>query len=149
MEDQTEIFFTERMTIETLIENFELLGDWEDRYAYVMELGQTLAPMPDADKIEENRVTGCQATVWLKAEIDDQMPPCLTFHADSNSQIVKGLVYILHLMFSGKTLPEIASYDEQQVFGRLGLDRHLSPTRSTGLNAMVCQIKAQAVASAG
>ena len=132
------------MTIETLIENFELLGDWEDRYAYVMELGQTLDAMAEEDKTEENRVKGCQATVWLKSQTDDQTPPCLSFVADSNSHIVKGLVYILHLMFSGKSISEIIAYDEKAIFSRLGLDRHLSPTRSTGLNAMVQQIKAQA-----
>ena len=136
--------FLTTMTIETLIENFELLGDWEDRYAYVMELGQTLDAMAEEDKTEENRVKGCQATVWLKSQTDDQTPPSLSFVADSNSQIVKGLVYILHLMFSGKPISEIIAYDEKAIFSKLGLDRHLSPTRSTGLNAMVKQIKAQA-----
>ncbi len=63
------------MTIETLIENFELLGDWEDRYAYVMELGQTLDAMAEEDKTEENRVKCCEATVWLKSQTDDQTPP--------------------------------------------------------------------------
>ena len=129
------------MTIETLIENFELLGDWEDRYAYVMELGQTLDAMAEEDKTEENRVKGCQATVWLKSQTDDQTPPCLSFVADSNSQIVKGLVYILHLMFSGKSISEIIAYDEKAIFSRLGLDRHLSPTRSTGLNAWFSRSK--------
>ena len=98
----------------------------------------------EEDKTEENRVKGCQATVWLKSQTDDQSPPCLSFVADSNSQIVKRLVYILHLMFSGKSISEIIAYDEKAIFSRLGLDRHLSPTRSTGLNAMVQQIKAQA-----
>jgi cysteine desulfuration protein SufE len=100
--------------------------------------------MEEADKTEENRVKGCQATVWLKETIESATPPTITFVADSNSQIVKGLVSMLRTMFSGKTPQEILATDEQGVFKKLQLDRHLSPTRSTGLNAMVQKIKALA-----
>lgn len=139
-------FYT--MTIEELIENFELFDDWEDRYAYLMDLGKQMPSMDEADKIEENRVKGCQATVWLKAKVEPSNPPCITFVADSNSQIVKGLVSMLRMMFSGKTPREILDIDEQKAFQQLGLDRHLSPTRSTGLNAMVVQIKSLAETAA-
>lgn len=132
------------MTIEELIENFELFDDWEDRYAYLMDLGKKMPPMEDVDKTEENRVKGCQATVWLKEKLEPTDPPTISFLADSNSQIVKGLVSMLRMMFSGKTPQAILDVDEQSVFKRLQLDRHLSPTRSTGLNAMVQQIKALA-----
>ncbi len=134
------------MTIDELVENFQLFDDWEDRYAYLMDLGKKMPPMDEADQIEENRVKGCQATVWLKAEVEQTNPQIITFVADSNSQIVKGLVTMLRMMFSGKTPHEILNIDEKTVFQQLGLDRHLSPTRSTGLNAMVTEIKALAKA---
>lgn len=129
------------MTIEELVENFQLFDDWEDRYAYLMDLGKKMPPMEEQDKVEENRVKGCQATVWLKAQVEESNPPKITFVADSNSQIVTGLVSMLRMMFSGKTPNEILGIDEKSVFQQLGLDRHLSPTRSTGLNAMVAKIK--------
>ena len=135
------------MTVEALIENFELLDEWEDRYAYLMDLGKQMPSMETVDKTEANRVKGCQATVWLKETIEPCEPPRIHFVADSNSQIVKGLVSILRTMFSGRTSPEILGIDEQHAFQRLGLDRHLSPTRSTGLNAMVKRIKSLAQGS--
>jgi len=137
------------MTIDELVENFQLFDDWEERYAYLMDLGRKMPPMEETDKTEINRVKGCQATVWLKATVEESNPPLITFVADSNSQIVKGLVSMLRMMFSGKTPRVILEIDEQNIFQRLGLDRHLSPTRSTGLNSMVAQIKtlAQAVES--
>ena len=114
-----------------------MLDDWEDRYAYLMDLGGRMPPMGEEDKTEENRVKGCQATVWLKEKVETTPEARIHFVADSNSQIVKGLVAMLRMMFSGKTPREILDFDEQSVFRKLGLDRHLSPTRSTGLNAMV------------
>ena len=78
------------MTIETLIENFELLGDWEDRYAYVMELGQTLDAMAEEDKTEENRVKGCQATVWLKSQTDDQTPHACPLSLTATRKLSRG-----------------------------------------------------------
>ena len=88
--------------------------------------------MAEEDKTEENRVKGCQATVWLKSQTDDQTPPCLSFVADSNSQIVKGLVYILHLMFSGKSISEIIAYDEKAIFSRLGFGSALKSDSKHG-----------------
>ncbi len=129
------------MTIDDLIENFELFDDWDDRYAYLMELGNKMPPLPDSEKTEENQVKGCQATVWLKESVIPGPPRRIEFLADSNSQIVKGLVAMLRLLYSGKTDEEILKTDAKQVFSKLGLDRHLSPTRSTGLNAMVQRIR--------
>ncbi len=129
------------MTIDELIENFELLDDWDDRYAYLMELGKRMPELPESEKIEENRIKGCQATVWLKESIQDGPPRRIEFLADSNSQIVKGLVAMLRLLYSGKTDDEILQVNAIETFQRLGLDRHLSPTRSTGLNAMVQKIR--------
>jgi len=132
------------MTIEELIENFELFDDWDDRYAYLMELGNKMPPLPESEKTEENRVKGCQATVWLKESVTNDTPKRIEFLADSNSQIVKGLVAMLRLLYSGKTPDAILEVDAKEVFTKLGLDSHLSPTRSTGLNSMVQRIRSLA-----
>lgn len=135
------------MTIEDLIENFEILEDWDDRYAYLMELGRKMPPMNESDKTEENRVKGCQATVWLKETFVLGTPSRIEFLADSNSQIVKGLIAMLRILYSGKTPQEILNINAQNLFARLELDRHLSPTRSTGLNSMVQKIRSLAESS--
>ena len=132
------------MTIDDLIDNFALLEDWEDRYTYLMELGRKMPPLDDADRIEENRVKGCQATVWLKEKVRPGPPLRIEFLADSNSQIVKGLIAMLQLLYSGRTPEEILAVDADSVFVKLGLDRHLSPTRSTGLHSMVQKIRSLA-----
>ena len=137
------------MTIDELIENFELFDDWDDRYAYLMELGKKMPALPDEHKTEANRVKGCQATVWLKETVTPGPPARIEFLADSNSQIVKGLVAMLRLLYSGKTTDEILSIDAKKVFGQLGLDNHLSPTRSTGLNSTVQQIRTMAELASG
>lgn len=135
------------MTIQDLVENFEILEDWDDRYAYLMELGRKMPPMNESDKTEENRVKGCQATVWLKETFVQGTPSRIEFCADSNSQIVKGLIAMLRILYSGKTPQEILNIDAQNLFVRLELDRHLSPTRSTGLNSMVQKIRSLAKSS--
>lgn len=135
------------MTIEDLVENFEILEDWDDRYAYLMELGRKMPPMNESDKTEENRVKGCQATVWLKETFVPGTPNRIEFLADSNSQIVKGLIAMLRILYSGKTPQEILNINAQNLFARLELDRHLSPTRSTGLNSMVQKIRSLAESS--
>tara|TARA_A100001037_G_scaffold306012_1_gene348637 strand:- start:191 stop:604 length:414 start_codon:yes stop_codon:yes gene_type:complete len=137
------------MTIDDLIENFELFDDWDDRYAYLMELGSKMPELPEAERIEANRVKGCQASVWLKESIQPGPPRRIDFLADSNSQIVKGLIAMLRLLYSGKTPEEILAVDAKSVFQQLGLDRHLSPTRSTGLNSMVKRIRTLATESNG
>lgn len=131
--------FEEKM--EELEENFELLDGWEDRYAYLMELGQKMPPLPDSERIEANRIKGCQAMVWLKSSVVKGTPKRIEFLADSDSHIVKGLLAMLRMLYSGKRVDEILAIDAKKIFGKLGLDRHLSPTRSTGLNAMVQEIR--------
>ncbi len=132
------------MTIEELIESFEFLEEWDDRYTFLMELGDRMPAMDEADKTEENKVRGCQATVWLKESVLPGPPQRIEFVADSNSQIVKGLIAMLRLIYSGKTAEEILAVNASTLFARLGLDRHLSPTRSTGLQAMVRKIRSSA-----
>ena len=129
------------MTIEKLISNFELLGDWEERYAYLIDLGKKLAGLSDADKSEENRVHGCQAMVWMILEPDSGRPGALRIRADSDAFIVRGLIAMLQMIFDGRTPDEILAADAKTTLTKLGLDKHLSPTRKNGLFAMVERIR--------
>ena len=132
------------MTIEQLTSNFELLGDWEERYGYLIDLGKKLPGLPDADKVESNRVHGCQAAVWLKLSRDAANPDRTRIQADSNAAIVRGLVAVLVLLFDQKTPAEIAAVDAKSILGKLRLDQHLSPTRKNGLFEMVDRIRREA-----
>ena len=133
------------ITLPELLENFEFLDDWMERYRYIIELGKRLPELPEAQRTAENKVLGCQSQVWLvTSESDD--PDVMVFEADSDAHIVRGLVAILLVMFSGKTRAEIAALDPRPTFAELGLDQHLSQGRSNGLLSMVGRIKALAAA---
>lgn len=133
------------ITLPELLENFEFLDDWMERYRYIIELGKRLPELPEAQRTAENKVLGCQSQVWLVvAESDD--PARMVFEADSDAHIVRGLVAMLLVMFSGKTRAEIAALDPRPIFAELGLDQHLSQGRSNGLLSMVGRIKALAAA---
>ena len=136
------------MTLEKLISNFELLGDWEERYGYLIDLGKKLPGLSDAEKSEYNRVHGCQAMVWLVMEPDPERAGALRIRADSDAFIVRGLIAVLQLIFNGRTPDEILKADAKSVLGKLGLDNHLSPTRKNGLFAMVERIRTLARATA-
>lgn len=126
------------MQIEDLIENFELLEDWEDKYRYIIDLGSNLAPLDEKFKTEEWKVRGCQSQVWLVPEKNDGK---LSFKGDSDAVIVKGLISIVLTIFNNKTPSEIAVLEIDDVFSRLGLEEHLSPSRRNGLFSMVEKIK--------
>lgn len=132
------------MTIEQLIENFELLGDWEERYAYLIELGKKLPGLPGEQQTEANKVHGCQAQVWITRESDPSAPGRFVFKADSDAFIVRGLIAVLLLLYNHRTAQEILAVDARTALSKLGLDRHLSPTRKNGLFAMVERIRALA-----
>lgn len=133
------------VSLPELLENFEFLDDWMERYRYIIELGKRLPEMPEAQRTAENKVLGCQSQVWLVlGESDD--PERIVFEADSDAHIVRGLVAILLVMFSGKTRDEIRALDPRPTFAELGLDQHLSQGRSNGLLSMVGRIKALAAA---
>ncbi len=134
------------MDIEELIENFEFLGDWEERYRYIIELGRKLPDFDPNHRTEENKVRGCQSQVWLVTDDDADNPELLRFRADSDAHIVRGLLAILLMMFTGKTSSAILSVDAKDVFAKLGLDQHLSPSRANGLNAMVQRVRSIAAA---
>ena len=132
------------MTLEQLITNFELLGDWEERYGYLIDLGKKLPGLPETEKTEENRVHGCQAMVWMIMEPDPAQPGALRIRADSDAFIVRGLIAVLQLIYNGRTPGEILTADARSTLSQLGLDKHLSPTRKNGLFAMVERIRALA-----
>lgn len=124
-----------------LIENFSFLENWEDRYAYLIELGNVLPPMDSADKNDQTKVDGCMSQVWLKTDIKDNV---LTFVGESDAHIVRGLIAVLRIILSGKTKEEIRQTDVESVFKQLGLESHLSPTRRNGFFAMVERIQSEA-----
>jgi len=131
--------------LEELAESFDLFDSWEDRYRYLIDLGQRLEPMAAELKTEEHKVKGCTSQVWIFSEIQTNDSAGRIFHfiADSDAQIVKGLIYILVLAYQDVALEEIAAVDIEGTFERLGLSGHLSPNRRNGFFAMVEHIKRQ------
>lgn len=126
-----------------IIEEFEGLTDWMDRYAYIIDLGNTLPEFPDNQKTPENLIEGCQSRVWITAERKEDGK--IDFEADSDALIVKGIVALLLRVLSGHTAQEILDADLYFI-DKIGLKEHLSPTRSNGLVAMVKQIHNYALA---
>ena len=124
-----------------IIEEFSGLDDWMDRYAYIIELGNALPPLPETDKVPDNLIDGCQSRVWLTAE--KQADGTLIFRADSDAIIVKGIIALLLNVLSGHTPDDILNADLYFI-KRIGLQDNLSPTRSNGLAAMVRLIRAYA-----
>ena len=129
-----------------LKDEFDLLGDWEERYRYVIELGRELSPLTDAERSEPNKVRGCASQVWLVTEPQDD--GALRFRGDSDAHIVRGLIAILLRLFSGRRPAEIVAFDPKAAFERLGLSGALSAQRSNGLNAMTARIRRDAEALA-
>ena len=123
-----------------MVENFEFLGDWEERFSYLIELGKNLPPLDSEEKIETNRVYGCQATVYLCMIPAPCEPPVFTIRADADAFIVKGLIFILLLLYDDKTAKEIIKTNALDFFRKLGLDKHLTMTRRNGLHSMVERI---------
>jgi cysteine desulfuration protein SufE len=133
-------------TIDEIVENFELLDQWDDRYRYVIELGRTLPPLAEAAHTEANKVRGCASQVWLLTHVkpDGGAGPSLSFEGDSDAHIVKGLIAILLALYSGKGAQEILDTDALALFDRIGLRENLTPQRSNGLRAVVERIRAEA-----
>jgi cysteine desulfuration protein SufE len=132
------------MDVDQLVENFELLGPWEERYRYLIELGRKLPPMPPGEKTETSKVRGCMSQVWLTSHVAPGPPPRLHFQGDSDAHIVKGLIALLFKLYEGGTPQEILGLDVQQVFSRLGLENHITMNRRNGFYAMVERIRSLA-----
>jgi cysteine desulfuration protein SufE len=125
-----------------LKDEFELLGDWEERYRYVIELGRELAPLTDAERSDPYKVRGCASQVWLVTE--PQADGTLKFRGDSDAHIVRGLIAILLRIYSGRAPAEILAFDAKGAFEQLGLTGALSSQRSNGLASMVGRIRRDA-----
>ena len=130
-----------------LADEFELLGDWEERYRYVIELGKDLAPLTDAERSEDNKVRGCASQVWLVTQ--PQADGTLVFKGDSDAHIVSGLVAIMLRLYSGRAPTDIVAFDAKAALDKLGLSEALSSQRSNGLKSMVARIQHDARAALG
>ena len=128
-----------------LVEEFSLFDNWVDRYQYIIDLGRQLPPFPEAEKIEARKVKGCQSQVWLITRPEGGR---LEFQAVSDSAIVSGLISMLMRIYSGRPCRDILAA-RPDFIAAIGLDQHLSPTRSNGLHAMLGAIRAAAAACAG
>jgi cysteine desulfuration protein SufE len=132
-------------SLDQIIDDFEFLDDWEDRYRFVIELGKALPELGEEKKTQANKVMGCASQVWLVTHTEgDGDNPVMTFEGDSDAHIVRGLVAIVLATYSGKTASEIAALDAFEVFGKIGLVENLSAQRSNGLRSMVSRIREEA-----
>jgi cysteine desulfuration protein SufE len=130
---------------EEIVETFEFLSDWEQRYGHVIDIGKAMSPLDEAFKVPATKVAGCASQVWLLPMIQGQGPEAkFDFQGESDAMIVRGLVAILHALFSGLSVSEVLKVDAPAELARLGLDQHLSAQRSNGLRAMVARIRFQA-----
>ena len=127
--------------IDDLVDEFDLLDDWEQRYRYLIDMGKALPDLPESERSDANKVKGCVSQVWLVTEPADDT---LTFRADSDAHIVRGLAALLVRLYSGRTGGEILSVDARDVLARIGLSEHLSPQRSNGLASMISRIRGEA-----
>jgi cysteine desulfuration protein SufE len=125
-----------------LIAEFDMLGDWDERYRYVIDLGRALAPLADTERTDENKVRGCASQVWLAR--DPAEAGRLAFRGDSDAHIVRGLIAILLRLYSGQTADDILDFDAKAAFAQLGLSGALSAQRSNGLFSMVERIRRDA-----
>ncbi|MDR1693967.1 MAG: SufE family protein [Lactobacillaceae bacterium] len=126
------------MNIGELVENFELLDNWEDKYRYIIELGEKLEPLDDEFKTDDWKVQGCTSQVWL---VPKKHGDKITFKADSDAMIVRGLLAIVLLIFSNNSAKDIKAVEAEDIFVKLGLKEHLTPSRRNGLFSMVEKIK--------
>ena len=123
---------------EDIAETFDFLDDWEDRYRHVIELGKAMPPLDDSFKVPAYKVDGCASQVWLRPAIEGSK---FDFQGDSDAMIVRGLIAVLHALYSGVAVGEVAQVDAPAELARLGLNEHLSSQRSNGVRAMVERIR--------
>lgn len=134
---------------EDLADTFAFLDDWEDRYRHVIDLGKAMPPLDEAVKVPATKVEGCASQVWLLPRIEGQGPGArFDFEGESDAMIVRGLIAVLHALYSGLTVAEVGRVDAAAELGRLGLTEHLSAQRSNGVRAMVERIRRLAAEAA-
>lgn len=123
---------------EEIAETFDFLDDWEDRYRHVIEMGKAMAPLDDSFRVPAYKVDGCASQVWLRPQVAGGV---FDFQGDSDAMIVRGLIAVLHALYSGVPVAEVGRIDAPAELARLGLTEHLSSQRSNGLRAMVERIR--------
>ena len=126
------------MTLDELLDTFEFFDDWEDKYRFIIDLGQELPGLPDVDKTEDHLIRGCQSQVWLTYESTDEQ---LRFNMDSDAHIVRGLIAVVLIAIQNRSAADIQQLDIEEIFSQLDLLAHLSVTRGNGLRAMVSRVK--------
>ncbi len=130
------------MSIDRVIQAFEMMPNWQERYRLLIDMGRKLPPMPDEDKTDDQLLDGCLSKVWLTAELDTGThPPVLRLQADSDSQIVRGLIALVFEVFNNRPPAEILETDIDAIFERLELEQHISPGRRNGLSSMVRRVR--------
>lgn len=129
---------------EEIVEDFEFLEDWEDRYRYVIEQGKSMGPLPDALKVPATKVDGCASQVWLHPQIEGGV---FRFDGESDAMIVRGLIAVLRALYNDLPVKEVLGVDAGGEMARLGLNDHLSAQRSNGLRAMIERIREVAAAA--
>ncbi|TKW67137.1 MAG: SufE family protein [Paracoccus denitrificans] len=129
---------------EDIVDTFEFLDDWEDRYRHLIEIGRAMPAMDPALQTPASKVDGCASQVWIVPKVDGGR---FDFTGDSDALIVRGLVAVVHALFAGLPVAEVGQVDAAAELGRLGLDEHLSAQRSNGLRAMVARIREHAAAA--
>jgi cysteine desulfuration protein SufE len=130
---------------EDLVETFEFLDDWEDRYRHVIEMGKAMDPLEEALRVPATKVDGCASQVWIVPELQGQgRDAVLSFRGDSDAMIVRGLIAILRDLYDGLSVADVLAVDAAAELGRLGLNDHLSSQRSNGLRAMVERLRSVA-----
>jgi cysteine desulfuration protein SufE len=127
-----------------IVATFELFGDWDQRYQYLIELGEQLPPFPDELRTDANHVKPCMSTVYVSAGPDPDNPGCVSYRGDCDTAIIKGVLALLIDLCSKRQVADIEAIDMDEVFERLQLDEHLSPNRHVGVYAIVDLMKAQA-----
>jgi cysteine desulfuration protein SufE len=139
----------EQTPVDEIVENFELMEEWDDRYRYLIELGRALPPLPEQARTAANKVQGCASQVWLATTVkpNGSTGPVLSFAGDSDAHIVRGLIAVLFALYSGKGAKDILSTDAVALFEKLGLREHLTPQRSNGFRSMVERIRRDADAA--
>lgn len=130
---------------EEIVEDFEFLDDWEDRYRHVIDMGKAMEPLDEALKVDMNKVHGCASQVWLYPQIEGDV---FGFKGDSDAMIVRGLIAVLAALYNGVPVAEAARINAFDELSRLGLQENLSSQRSNGLKSMVERLKLLAEAAA-
>lgn len=134
------------MTLQEIADTFDLLGEWEERYRYLLDLGKQLEPFPEAEKTDDSIVRGCMSQVWMDHQLRDGR---LHFRGDSDAHIVRGLIALLFALVQDRTPREVLDTDIRQVFADLGLENHISMNRRNGFYAMSERVRSAAQAAAG